>query len=163
MPVTPHITLRWAHAKLRCLRRRTGAARPRSPHSPPQEPVPASRPNLLTPPSRMIDAGHQGRDGGRRHHRGHGRRRCGGGVPAGGAYADAHSGGRPTQQARLKGAVPTGYRPGAGYFPRHRAQVRLLREAPRQEAQRPGTCQAESATEILNRRSLAGGTFSLFT
>ena len=75
----------------------------------------------------------------------------------------AAMGGRPTQQARLKGAVPTGYRPGAGYFPRNRAQVRLLREAVHQEAQRPGTCQAESATEILNRRSLAGGTFSLFT
>ena len=38
----------------------------------------------------------------------------------------------------------------------------VRREAAHQEAQRPGMRQAESATEILNRRPLAGGTFSLF-
>ena len=43
------------HAQLRCRRRPTGTARPRSPHRPRQDPLPHRRPGLLSPPH------HQGR------------------------------------------------------------------------------------------------------
>ena len=64
------------------------------------------------------------------------------------------------QQAQLKGLSLPSHRPGAGHFPRNRAQVRLRREAAHQEVQRPGTRQADSDAKIQNRRQLARGTFS---
>ena len=54
---------------MRCLRRRVGAARPRSPHRLRQEPLPYRRPRLLSPPH------HQSRRGRRRHCRGQARPR----------------------------------------------------------------------------------------
>ena len=59
-----------SHGPMRCLRRGTGTARPRSPHGLRQDPLPHRRPGLLPPPPH-----HQCRGGRRRHRRGENRRR----------------------------------------------------------------------------------------
>ena len=72
IPATNQISGGENHVQLRCLRRRTGAARPYAPHRLREEPVPHRRPGLLPTSHR------QGRGGRRRHHRGEGRRGAGG-------------------------------------------------------------------------------------
>ena len=71
-PPTNPITGCDNHAQLRCLRRRTGAARTRSPHGLREEPVRHRRTGLLPPPPH-----HQGRGARRHHHRYEGWRRAG--------------------------------------------------------------------------------------
>ena len=80
------------------------------------------------------------------------------------AYAHIHSEG-PVEgdpAGPAEGAVPAGHRQGTRDRTRYRAQVRPRRTTTHRKAQRPGTRQAESPTQIRNRGQLTDRTFSLF-